>query len=417
MPYSDEVNRLVQEGSKSYASKEFDLASEKYGKACEVFSTEHEGEEDGDLLFLYGKALFQSGVSKSEVLGGVSASGQGDAEENEENGDSEDADGEGGNKFQFYDAEPIEGEVAAENSEQEEGDAEEKDVENENAEEKKDEGGEDEEADEESGQEPGDLEMAWIILDATRAVFEKQLESAIKPTQLPPYISKPDDAIDNDYVKVLKKLSETYDILGEVSLEMENFPQSAQDFTKSLELRSELFPFESPLVSESHYKLALALEFCVEDGGQDVTEARQNAAKHIQEAIKSTEARNEKETDASVKKDNEEMIGELKEKYQDLIKDPSEQLQQEQLDIMKGILGSEAAGANAGQAIINNLTSIVKKKGEEGNSSSSSGTTTTATTGNNNPAASAPKPVNDLSGLVKKRKPSKDHSASKKARK
>lgn len=56
------------------------------------------------------------------------------------------------------------------------------------------------------------------------------------------------------------------------------------------------------------------------------------------------------------------MIGELKEKYQDLSKDPSEQLQQEQLDIVKGLLGGEAAGANAGQAIINNLTSMVKTR-------------------------------------------------------
>lgn len=171
--------------------------------------------------------------------------------------------------------------------------------------------------------------------------------------------------------------------------------------TKSLDLRLQLYPFDSPLVSESHYKLALALEFCVEDGQQDITESRKKAAEHIQLAIKSTEARNKKETDESAKKNNEEMIGELKEKYEDLIKDPSEQLQQEQLDIMKGILGSEAAGANAGQAIINNLTSIVQKQGEEGSSTT----------------ANAPKPVNDLSGLVKKRKQSKDPKASKKARK
>lgn len=83
---------------------------------------------------------------------------------------------------------------------------------------------------------------------------------------------------------------------------MENFPQSAQDLTKSLDLRLELYPFDSPLVSESHYKLALALEFSVEDGGQDVNEARQNAAKHIQLAIKSTEARIKRKPTSQLKR-------------------------------------------------------------------------------------------------------------------
>lgn len=392
MSYSAEINQLILEGSKSYALKDFELASEKYGRACEVYSKEHEGDEDGDLLFLYGKALYQNGVSKSEVLGGVGANEQGSTGENQDEGDDENA--EDDEKFQFYDAEPIEGEVEAGKETPEAGERE-KNVNPEDDDEDQQEGNSE-------GQEPGDLEMAWIILDATRGVFEKRLESANKPTQSPPYIHNETDSINDEHVKLLKKLSETYDILGEVSLEMENFPQSAQDLTKSLELRLELYPFDSPLVSESHYKLALALEFSVEDGGQDVNEARQNAAKHIQLAIKSTEARNKKETDESVKKDNEEMIGELKEKYQDLSKDPSEQLQQEQLDIVKGLLGGEAAGANAGQAIINNLTSMVKKQGE-GSSS--------------NTASNASKPVNDLSGLVKKRKQIKDHNPPKKARK
>jgi len=403
MSYSAEVNQLVLEGSKSYASKDYELASEKYGKACEVYSKEHEGEEDGDLLFLYGKALYQNGVSKSEVLGGVGANQKDGKEERpgEEDDDDDNEDGKAEDKFQFYDAEPIEGEEEEKEDKEKPTEGTNKNQEIRESENGNDQQEEDEEEEEEEEEEPGDLEMAWIILDATRAVFEEKLESVTKPKQSPPYIKNDDDPMDDEYVTFLKKLSETYDILGEVSLEMENFPQSAQDLTKSLDLRLQLYPFDSPLVSESHYKLALALEFCVEDGQQDITESRKKAAEHIQLAIKSTEARNKKETDESAKKNNEEMIGELKEKYEDLIKDPSEQLQQEQLDIMKGILGSEAAGANAGQAIINNLTSIVQKQGEEGSSTT----------------ANAPKPVNDLSGLVKKRKQSKDPKASKKARK
>ena len=57
--YSTEVAKLISEGSRAYSSKDFDLASEKYGEACEEYSKSHQGNEDADLLFLYGKAVFK----------------------------------------------------------------------------------------------------------------------------------------------------------------------------------------------------------------------------------------------------------------------------------------------------------------------------------------------------------------------
>ena len=75
----------------------------------------------------------------------------------------------------------------------------------------------------------------------------------------------------------------------------------------------------------------------------------------------------------------------MKEKYQDLLKDPSEEIKMQQLDIIKGILGEEASGSeqSAGAAIVNNLQTMVKKKQNKEETKTV---------------------VNDLSGMVRKEK-------------
>ena len=70
-------------------------------------------------------------------------------------------------------------------------------------------------------------------------------------------------------------------------MEAENFNQAADDLRKCLELRLELFSDTSSLISESHYKLALALEFQSDDSN-----LRKNAAEQMKLAIESVERRN-----------------------------------------------------------------------------------------------------------------------------
>lgn len=355
--YSTEVAKLISEGSRAYSSKDFDLASEKYGEACEEYSKSHQGNEDADLLFLYGKAVFQSGVSKSEVFGGKPAEPEVETENSEsKEEESKPETDKTDDTFQFY----------------ADGDGEEEDGE------ENEEPNEDENNDEDANK--SDFEVAWELLDLARALFEEKLESLDKGDLKPPYLTQDTDESSNDYIVVLKKLSETYDILGEVSLEAENFNQAADDLRKCLELRLELFSDTSSLISESHYKLALALEFQSDDSN-----LRKNAAEQMKLAIESVERRNKNENDDSKRKENQEIIDEMKEKYQDLLKDPSEEIKMQQLDIIKGILGEEASGSeqSAGAAIVNNLQTMVKKKQNKEETKTV---------------------VNDLSGMVRKRK-------------
>lgn len=334
--YSEEVNKFVADGTHALATKEYDNAVSSYAEACTSFN-KAENRDDPHLLFLYGKALFQSGVNKSSLLGQVN---QPEPEEEENQG--------------FLESNLVDVGVS------EQGDEEKPDVEEPDAE-KPD--TEKHESDQDEEEQP-DLEAAWDILDLARNLFQKELQNE-KPKPKP--VSK--TAPDLTYCNLLTRLSETYDLLGEVSLETENFPQAASDLELCLELRQDLYEPDSALISESHYKLSLALEFCSEP------DLRAKAAEHVKAALDIVKQRKENETDDEEKKINEEMAGDLEERYEELRQEPQLAIKSEQMDIIKGLLGGVAE-----------------------------------------PKAKTSTQINDLSGMVKKRKPKSDDQKNKKAR-
>ncbi|GEQ71829.1 hypothetical protein JCM33374_g5515 [Metschnikowia sp. JCM 33374] len=378
--YSETVTGLIAQGAKLYSTKEYEQAANVYADACASFNEEH-SRDDPDLLLLYGKALFQNGVSKSGVLGGVSAVGgsEGKQEETAENNSDEDNEDDDG--FQFHEG-MAEGENDDANEDGETGVA----FAEEEGDEEEDGDGEDEDGDEGAPEEEQtDFEAAWDILDLTRALFEKAVEEESKENAglKTPYLASDDQEPQNKYVEFVKKLSETYDLLGEVSLETENFSQAASDLQACLELRQKLYdPNTSRLISESHYKLSLALEFCVED-----PESRSKAAQHVKSAIAifKAQAASDPTSDATKKADSEELLRDLEERYKELQKAPEQEVQAEQLDIIKGLLGEAVAGASGARV----LTEAVEKKAQ----------------------------VNDLSSMVKKRKAKPQTDSSKKPKK
>lgn len=370
MPYSQTVALAIAEGSKLYGTKQYEEAASKYADACAAFNEEN-GADDADLLLLYGKALFQSGVTKSGVLGGFDA-GKEDGEEKDANDDQEE---QPSDKFHFEDG-------VAQEVDDEEGEHEEQQQEEDESEDAPNKEEEEEQASEEQeqeGQDQSDFEVSWEILDLTRSLFEKKLQTLSNEGLEKPYLKTDLEEPSNEYVSTLKKLAETFDLLGEVSLEAENFPQAALDLESCLKSRQDLFNYDSKLLSESHYKLSLALELCGDD-----QELRNKATEQMRLAIESVKARNSKEQDAEIRKDTEELLQDLEDRYKELQKPPEADLQAEQVDIIKGILG-EAVGSAKGEGSsasqpVNELTNSIKRKA----------------------------PVNDLSGMVKKRKPDAD---------
>lgn len=340
--YSAEITKHLAEGSKFYAIKDFNQAATKYADACEAYN-EETGEDSAELLLLYGKALFQNGVAKSGILGGIGNDEEKKPEEEDQN-----------DNFQFEDG------VAQEEGDEENTEGAENESHDEDGE---DEDGEDEDGEDRAEEEQSDFEAGWEILDLARSLFAAKAEelSSQKTALTVPYLKSDDEEPTNEYVVALKKLSETYDLLGEVSLESENFAQAASDLACCLELRQQLYHrLLSALVSESHYKLSLALEFCVED-----VDLRQKAAEQMKLAIECVKLRSKtKETEQS--KETAELLRDLEERYRELKKDPQEQLQAQQMNIIKGILGEAVESSSATnltpQVRVNDLSSMVKKR-------------------------------------------------------
>jgi HAT1-interacting factor 1 len=101
---------------------------------------------------------------------------------------------------------------------------------------------------------------------------------------------------------IKERLADTHDLLAEISLENERFPGAVTDFRAALVHKQELYPEESEIIAEAHFKLSLALEFASitrtkEDGEEapaDEAETqidqamRDEAVKELEAALNST---------------------------------------------------------------------------------------------------------------------------------
>lgn len=154
---------------------------------------------------------------------------------------------------------------------------------------------EDEETKEEDQEEPeDDFRNAWEVLDLSRVLFTKKLESI-------------DTSSDAEQAKQIKEfLSNVYELQAEISLEDEKFSDAVSDYKTALNFNSELYDFENQKIASCHYMLAVALEMYsakVESGECDESEKanlkpedlREEAATNMEKAIQSCTQRLTKE--------------------------------------------------------------------------------------------------------------------------
>ncbi|KAI5304386.1 hypothetical protein KEM56_006553 [Ascosphaera pollenicola] len=154
---------------------------------------------------------------------------------------------------------------------------------------------EEEETKEEEQDEPeDDFRNAWEVLDLSRVLFTKKLESI-------------DASASADTAKQTKEfLSNVYELQAEISLEDEKFSDAVSDYKTALKLGSELYEFENQKIASCHYMLAVALEMYsakVESDECDEAEKatlkpedlREEAAQNMEKAIQSCTQRLAKE--------------------------------------------------------------------------------------------------------------------------
>ena len=247
--------------------------------------------------------------------------------------------------------------------------------------------GEGDEGDEE--EEDDDFAIAYEILDVARVLLGRKLESL--------------DANSPEARQVKERLADTHDLQAEIKLENEQFADAVTDAKSALSFKLQLYPQESGMIAEAHYKLAIALDFASlpvtsaeeeEQNGKASSSApkeepkvneemRAEAATEMEKAIascqlriQSTEASGKPQA-ASTIADIKSMVSEMKNRLVDL-RNPSQALTTaggpsdvpDGADPLRGVLGAMLGTSKAEQAKriqeatsqANDLSGLVKKR-------------------------------------------------------
>ncbi|KAK4168106.1 hypothetical protein QBC43DRAFT_341888 [Cladorrhinum sp. PSN259] len=288
-----------------YVHKNYEDAAELFARAAEM-QAEMNGEmspENAEILFLYGRALFRVGQSKSDVLGGKAPEKKQSKPKASNGGSSK----KNGVEKAEAKVEKAASSAAAEASTKKEEEAveakkplfhfegDENFVDSEDEVEEEVEGEEEEEDD--------DLGTAFEILDLARVLLEKKLEGAQAEEEAQQGKGKQaesDEGVSPKVRHIKERLADTHDLLAEISLENERYPNAITDSRASLKYKQELYPFESEIIAEAHFKLSLALEFAsvtkaseddsaANQGNSEIDQSlRDEAAAELAKAIEST---------------------------------------------------------------------------------------------------------------------------------
>jgi HAT1-interacting factor 1 len=407
------LDTLKAQATQQYSLKNYSAAAELYSEAAEV-QDEINGEmspENAELLYHYGRCLYHVAVQNSDVLGGKVASSEEPKRKKRKVVKSEEGNGEGssstaaGSSSLIGDA--IKSGEASLPSEKPTTDATSKpffqitgdenwtdsedDGEGDDADAGAGEGGEEEEGDDD------DFAVAYEILDMARVLLARRIEAVRSAS-----------GSASEIRQLEERLADTHDLQAEISLENERFADAINDTRDALTLKLHLYPRESSLVAEAHFKLSLALEFAsvtsIEPSADDDPNSaptgvvdekmRAEAASEMEKAIESCTLRMEKESAtlpsltpekaADLRKnlvDIKEMITDMKQRLVDL-RGPATSLSglnQASFsggandldgDAIRGVLGALLGESKSGQKKIleeatqnaHDLTGLVKKK-------------------------------------------------------
>ncbi|KAI9167284.1 NASP-related protein sim3 [Paramyrothecium foliicola] len=404
---------LSAKGTTLYAHKKYEEAADVLSTAS-VLQAEINGEtapENAEVLFHYGRSLFKVGQSKSDVLGGQAATDNKNQAKQKQKVNGKARQAQTVQEPARTTAEQVTQEgvgiVAGKTSVGDEADT--------TAGAKKplfqftgdenfvdsDEDEEDAEGDAEQGEEEeeDELQTAFEILDLARVCYEKQLQQLSQEGQ----DGRSEDISDEESPAIRhikERLAETHDALSEISLENERYVNAIEDGRLSLKYKLGLYAEESEIIAEAHFKLSLALEFASittsgDDGNNTKREEldqglRDEAVQEMELAIKSFKLKlQNKEVELATMaspEDNElarkaitemkDVIADMEQRLVDLRKDPidAKELLGGDANPIGGILGA-ALGESAAetQARVDeakknatDLTGLVRKKKPSG---------------------------------------------------
>ncbi|KAF2436064.1 hypothetical protein EJ08DRAFT_624550 [Tothia fuscella] len=396
--------KLITEASLQYSLKNYNEAAELYSTATEIQSGLN-GEmalENAELLFLYGRCLYKVAVSKSDVLGGQLATEkpktsaaevpalvgpsateklvEAAVEAKEEREEGKKGKGEDGiaNRPYFE----ITGDDNWDTDSDEEGEG---------------------DAQAEAVEEEDDLANAYEILDIARVLLIRQIDAlndAPNESAEGKGKGKATGELSPELRHFKERLADTHDLQAEISLENERFDDAIVDTRSALTIWQELHPKATNIIAEGHYKLSLALEMAsnvdqtkeeAEEGGADgdapkrtpeeSEKLKEESIQQMDAAIESCRLRLAKEeaelstlrgekAKAVAKSidDVKEIIEDMEQRVLDL-KNPALPDANPMADLLKGMLGESPAQAKARvdeqSKNANDLSGLVRKKKPE----------------------------------------------------
>ncbi|KAI7082470.1 hypothetical protein KC356_g8333 [Hortaea werneckii] len=414
------LDHLKASATKEYSLKNYAAAAEFYSEAAEV-QDQLNGEmvpENADLLYQYGRCLYHVAVARSDVLGGKVAGGEEPKRKKRkvaaESSAAGAAEGDGraviGDALKSGEQKMAEGvsEAAAEHKDgakkEEQPGAGNNPYFQITGDENWTDSEDDEEAEAEAEEEEDDFATAYEILDMARVLLGRKMES------LQQLAGKGKGTIEQPEVRQLKeRLADTHDLQAEISLENERFSDAINDTRDALALKLELYPQESSLIAEAHFKLSLALEFAsvtsADNDGDENSETkvaqvdeslRSEAAGEMEKAIASCRLRITKE-EASLQDVDPAKAEERKKSIED-VKEMVTDMEQRLVDLrnpavsLSGTGATGAAGASDGSDAMRGILGAMlgESKGEQ-----------------EKRIKQATSQANDLSGLVKHKKKAK----------
>lgn len=273
-PQNKNPNELVTQGIRAFHIQNYPTAVQALSLASELLAAEHGDKHDslGDVYLYYGKALLELSREEAEPLGDAVT------KKLEDDSDSEEAEvpEEEKEEDKPEEAKTVNGEESKQNGEPGPSSGEKKP---------------EDESTEETEEEPSDLQVAWEVLELAKIIYENQGESG------------------------RDKLAETLVVLGEVSLESENFESAVSDIKRGLEIMLGLPGKSERILAETHYKLGIALS--TNSQMEEAIEQFKSSLELLQGRIKALEEE-DKEKHATEITQMKELIPEIEEKISDM---------------------------------------------------------------------------------------------------
>uniref|UniRef100_A0A0K2TJ03 Tetratricopeptide SHNi-TPR domain-containing protein n=2 Tax=Lepeophtheirus salmonis TaxID=72036 RepID=A0A0K2TJ03_LEPSM len=198
------------------------------------------------------------------------------------------------------------------------------------------------------------------MLELAKSIFQKHADSIENPK-------------DDKRIELETKLCEVYQLLGEVSIENENYEQAVEDLNSCLRRREELLPSDSRSIAETHYQLGVALGFNLRF--DDAVKALESSISVLNSRVQKLESKSEsqdpsKKDDAFYTREREieeikKLIPEIKEKIVDT-RDMQEETKKKIKEGGLGAFESSSPSNSDKDKPVTNITNLVKKRKKSG---------------------------------------------------